>query len=150
MDAVVADFVVRNPVCGEPWQPIAFLRQQMLANSFSYLPVCGEGLPELLVGDARTQSWPDKPWFVVSDRSIATFLGADREGKERRKRLAKTLKEVSSDERHRFLVHAEPIPATTPLQEALDLLGKSPSPILLVRNPAGTGLLGIVTPFDLL
>jgi hypothetical protein len=26
-----------NPICGELWQPVAFVRQQMLANSFSYL-----------------------------------------------------------------------------------------------------------------
>src|SRR4051812_47052457 len=36
MDTIVVDFMVYNPLCGEPWQPIAFLRQQMLANSYSY------------------------------------------------------------------------------------------------------------------
>ena len=36
LDPVVTDFMLRNPVCGEPWQPIAFLRQQMLANSYSF------------------------------------------------------------------------------------------------------------------
>jgi hypothetical protein len=33
----VGDFMVRNPVCAEPWHPISFVRQAMLANSFSFL-----------------------------------------------------------------------------------------------------------------
>ena len=131
MDPVIADFMVRNPVCGEPWQPIAFLRQQMLANSFSYLPV----------------ALPDKRWFVVSDGSIATFLGADRQSKDRTKLLAMTLEEASTA-RPSFLTPTKPIPETTSLKEALDLLGRSP--ILLVENPDATSLLGIVTAFDLL
>src|ERR1035437_4038369 len=36
---VVGDFMARNPICAELWQPISFVRQQMLANSFSFLPV---------------------------------------------------------------------------------------------------------------
>jgi hypothetical protein len=29
---VVGDFMVRNPVCAELWQPLSFVRQQMLTN----------------------------------------------------------------------------------------------------------------------
>jgi hypothetical protein len=36
---IVSDFMVRNPVCAEAWQPIGFIRQQMLANSYSFLPL---------------------------------------------------------------------------------------------------------------
>jgi len=35
----VGDFMVRNTVCAYLWQPLSFIRQTMLANSFSYLPV---------------------------------------------------------------------------------------------------------------
>ena len=35
----VSDYMVRNPLFAELWQPIGFIRQQMLANSFSFLPV---------------------------------------------------------------------------------------------------------------
>jgi hypothetical protein len=34
---VVGDYMVRGPICAEPWQPISFIRQRMLANSFSFL-----------------------------------------------------------------------------------------------------------------
>ena len=37
----VSDFMVRDAICAAHWQPISFVRQQMLANSFSYLPFCG-------------------------------------------------------------------------------------------------------------
>ena len=32
----VSDFMVRNPVCASMWQPLSFIRQSMLVNSFSY------------------------------------------------------------------------------------------------------------------
>jgi predicted transcriptional regulator len=131
MDPVVADFMVRNPVCGEFWQPLAFVRQQMLANSFSYLPV----------------SRHDNQWFIVSDTSIATFLGSDRKASTRTKRLAMTLKEAFS-EKPDCLTSAKTVDETTSLEQALDLLVDSH--ILLVQNPAGTAVLGIVTAFDLL
>jgi hypothetical protein len=35
VNQVVMDFMVRNPLCAELWKPIGFIRQQMLANSFS-------------------------------------------------------------------------------------------------------------------
>src|SRR5260370_30348891 len=38
----VSDFMVRNPVCAFVWQPLSFIRQTMLVNSFSYLPVLVE------------------------------------------------------------------------------------------------------------
>jgi len=130
---VVTDFMVRNPVCGEPWQPIAFLRQQMLANSYSYLPVL------------RT----DGQWHVVSDAAIAAFLGPDRKGTERRKRLAMTLDDATQlGERPVALMSAEFVDEKTSLDQAFDGLKKSP--ILLVRSPVGTGVIGILTAFDLL
>jgi len=32
-------FMVENPICAALWQPLSFIRQSMLKNSFSYLPV---------------------------------------------------------------------------------------------------------------
>ena len=133
MDSVVTDFMVRNPVCGAPWQPVAFLRQQMLANSYSYLPVLNK----------------DDQWSVVSDAAIATFLGPDRKGKERRVRLAMTLEEaVQQSERPVTLTPAVFVDETTPLDRAFELF--KGAPILLVRGCLGTGVVGILTAFDLL
>ena len=33
------NYMTRNPVCAHPWQPVSFIRQTMLENSFSYIPV---------------------------------------------------------------------------------------------------------------
>jgi CBS domain-containing protein len=133
MEPAVVDFMVRNPVCCEPWQPVAFLRQQMLANSYSFLPVMGAG----------------DDWGVVSDAAIASFLGPDRKGSERRKRLAMTLDEAAGlGERPIELKPAAFVDETTSLEQALGLL-KSAS-ILLVKSPAGTGVIGILTAFDVL
>jgi len=127
MNLVVVDFMVRNPVYAEPWQPVGFIRQQMLANSYSYLPVSGD----------------DGRWHIVSDAAIATFLGPERKGEARRKRLASTLREASVS-----LIPATFVDEKTPLAEALNLLGDTP--ILLVQNPGLKGLIGILTAFDLL
>jgi hypothetical protein len=35
----IGDYMVRMPVCACMWHPLSFIRQTMLANSFSYLPV---------------------------------------------------------------------------------------------------------------
>ena len=133
LDPNVTDFMVRNPVCGEPWQPIAFLRQQMLANSYSYLPVLRS----------------DDQWGVISDAAIATFLGSKRKGAERTKRLAMTVESASAQHENPIsLMAAAFVDEGDTLDNAFDRL--KVSPILLVRNPHGPGLLGILTAFDLL
>lgn len=134
MDTTVIDFMVHNPLCGEHWQPVAFLRQQMLANSYSYLPVVMK----------------DGHWRVVSDAAIATFLGADREGRERRKRLAMTLEQaVQHSEKPLKLMPPGFIDKMTSIDEALDQLGNSP--ILLVHgSDEGARIIGVLTAFDLL
>jgi CBS domain-containing protein len=136
MNPTVGDFMVRNPVCAQLWQPIGFIRQQMLASSYSYLPVLGSG----------------GKWFVVSDVSVARFLGADREG-HRKSRLGESLCEASANER-RLLTSVPDLSADARLEEALEVL-KDHSVMLVTRKgqkdpPAGAELLGILTAFDLL
>jgi CBS domain-containing protein len=132
MNLVVTDFMVRNPVCAEPWQPVGFIRQQMLANSYSYLPVlCRKG-----------------DWRVVSDAAVAIFLGSARERGDRTKLLASTLEEAEQASVPLKLTPAKFVDEQTPLDDALKRLTEPP--ILLVQNPDGTGLLGILTAFDLL
>lgn len=57
----VGDYMVRDPLCAFPWQPISLVRQQMLANNFSYLPI-----------------WDDRGeesrWRLVSDHVVANYL----------------------------------------------------------------------------
>jgi CBS domain-containing protein len=123
----VGDYMVRNPTCAELWQPISFIRQQMLANSFSFLPVKDAG-----------------EWCLVSDLEIATYLGTD--NSERRLRLAHNLSAARMP-----LQQAKRCAVDTPLEEALRLLDNSQRPLLVFREEGEQqSLVGIVTPFDLL
>ena len=70
----VGEFMVRDPICASLWQPISFIRQQMLKYSFTYLP--------LSPGTEDQQRW-----LLVSDFRIANYL---RRG-DRKARLAMTL-----------------------------------------------------------
>jgi CBS domain-containing protein len=128
---LVSDFMVRNPVCAELWQPLSFIRQQMLANSFSYLPVLGSG----------------KTWQIISDASVARFLGTERDGKIRRSRLSKTLQEARHDAPD-IVESALVIRGDAKISEALEHL-KDKS-VFLIRHPDRNELMGILTAFDLL
>ena len=119
--------MVRNPVCAELWQPISFIRQQMLANSFSFLPV------KRAAGD----------WCLISDLDIATYLGPD--ALKRKPRLAQTLNAAKIP-----LQLTKPCAIDTPLEEALRRLGKDGKPLLVCRQEQDQQILvGIVTAFDL-
>ncbi len=122
----VGDFIVRNPTCAAEWQPISFLRQVMLSQSYSFLPVAPEG---------------QGPWRIVTDKDVAVLIqGAP----DRQMALAMTLGQAV--ERGLLPLH-EPYccPRTTDAAEALSRSGQLP--ILVVE--AGN-LLGLATPFDLL
>jgi CBS domain-containing protein len=124
----ISDYMVRNPLFAEFWQPIGFIRQQMLANSFSFLPV--------LQGE---------DWCLVSDREVAIYLRTS-SNSERKRRLATPL-----DKTQLNLPTAECVEEETSLQDALKALRDAP---LLVCGEGIPGtpkrLLGIVTAFDLL
>ncbi|MFN5396047.1 MAG: hypothetical protein ACK5C4_00275, partial [Pseudanabaena sp.] len=51
----VSDYMVRNVLQASLWQPLSFVRQQMLSNSFSYIPFLNE----------------NNEWSFLSDRDIA-------------------------------------------------------------------------------
>lgn len=120
-------YMVRNPVCAELWQPISFVRQQMLASSFSFLPVKRGA-----------------EWCLVSDLEIANYLGAEISG--RRQRLAHGLNVL--EER---LYPAKLCAAETSLEKALGMLDGSQRPLLVYRKDGEhQSLIGIITPFDLL
>ena len=103
----------------------------MLANSFSYLPVLGSG----------------KTWQIISDASVARFLGAERDGKIRRSRLSKTLQEARHDAPD-IVEPALVIRGDAKISEALENL-KNKS-VFLIRHPDRNELMGILTAFDLL
>jgi hypothetical protein len=81
----IGDYMIRQPVCAELWQPLSFIRQIMLVNSFSYLPV-------------RSNQNAVGSWRLLSDASLVRFTRAQSKN-ERSRRLRMSLSEGISDRR---------------------------------------------------
>lgn len=131
----VGDYMVRNPICAQMWQPISFVRQQMLAESFSYLPVLN-----------------GKQWCLISDQSVAQYIKLSE--KDNKERLMHTVEQVCNDFKKEgvdLLIKAQTCCAKTPLKEIIgNFDGK---PLLVCRDgepDEPTELVGILTAFDLL
>jgi hypothetical protein len=123
----ISDYMVRDPICAQLWQPVSFVRQVMLTNSFSYLPV------QNTAGQ----------WCLVSDLQVAKYLQGH-SNNERKRRLATPLQGAGEI----ALLPAKCLSDKEPIHSALaDFDGK---PILVFRNNAETEIVGILTAFDLL
>ena len=123
----ISDYMVRDPVCAHLWQPVSFVRQRMLTNSFSYLPV-----------QAATGHW-----CLVSDLQVAKYLQGH-PNRERMRRLATSLEKATEI----ALLEAKPLLDSMEINSALkDFDGK---PILVFRDNEKKELVGILTAFDLL
>ena len=127
---VVGDFMIGNPIRAETWQPVSFVRQQMLTNSFSYLPVLFYG-----------------KWFLLSDTTVARYLRVT--SQERRRRMSEKLYDAIGElEDNIRLDEAQLCSSNTPIEEVLtEFKGK---PILVCRDDNLKDLVGILTAFDLL
>ena len=130
---LVRDLMVPNPVCAEMWQPLSFIRQTMLENSFSYLPV-------------RTSVDPQAPWKLVSDASLALYLRAASDGECMKKRLVQSLADAEQTGGIKLL-RTKQCHQEEPISSVL--AGWNGLLILVVRKDS-TDLVGILTAFDLL
>ncbi len=129
---VVGDFMVREPTCAYPWQPISFIRQTMLVNSFSYLPVL------LMVDQGRE-------WRLIADYAIARYLNSSSQ-ETPKQRLVRTLDEAIAAGEIKSIETAL-CTVKSPVTKALQYQDGRPA---LVRREGTDDLLGIVAPFDLL
>ena len=127
----VSDFMVRNPVCAFMWQPLSFIRQTMLVNSFSYLPV-----------PIATQSKTD--WRLISDFRLAQYLRKN--GKIDKTELIQRLQDAVKSGQ----IELHIAKTCSPLDKIEALLQTSDGLPTLVLSPDNNELLGILTPFDLL
>jgi CBS domain-containing protein len=128
----IADYMVRDPVCAGDWQPISFVRQQMLLNSFSFLPV------QL---DLNGQT----AWYLISDSALASYIRAANGNGQRRALLERTVLEAVKDRLLR-VDHATLVSTDTPIRDVLEKY--SGQPLLVVDG--SNRMVGIVTAFDLL
>ncbi len=134
----ISDFMVRGAVCALPWQPVSFVRQQMLANSFTYLPM-------------QLEAEQGTVWKLVCDFRLAHYLraSADAGGISRKRRLAKTVREAVEEE-GLVLEDAVSCSSSETVEQALARFSGDGRP-LLVRHPDDPArLMGIVTAYDLL
>ena len=131
--ARVSDYMVRDPVCISPWQPLSFVRQTMLAHSYSYLPVLTR--------------WQEREgWWIVADYSVAHHLRLATSKGDRNRRLSQSLQEAV-DSGALSLLEPSILPPDTPIGEALSARREIPA---LILEPTSGRLLGILTAFDLL
>ena len=126
----VGDFMVGSPMCAYLWQPLSFIRQTMLVNSFSFLPVPPAGEQET-------------NWRLVSDFRLAQYLRVN--GDVSKERLAQKLQQAV--ESGQLELHGAHTFNTD--DDIQTILGKSNGLPAVVLSPEKQ-LMGIVTPFDLL
>ena len=140
----VSDYMVRDPVCAHLWQPVSFVRQQMLTNSFSYLPVQNKERQWRLASDMQVAKYLRGQ--SVSDLQAADYSQVQPKG-ERDRRLARALGEAVEAEKIELL-QTKRLNDETPIAEALK--GFDGKPILVFRRASEAELVGILTAFDLL
>lgn len=129
--SLVEHFMVADPVCTDLWEPVSHIRQRMLRNSFSFLPV---------------RPSQDGPWRLAGDSDVALFLRGAASNGERARRMALTLAEAIDaglKVRDARLVFTD--------DKVIDVIDKVADGLLLVVSRSEpTRLLGILTAFDLL
>ena len=128
----IKDYMVQNPVCAYAWQPVSFVRQMMLVNSFSYIPVY-----------MNKKATEEKAWHIIADYHITEYLqSADSDG--RGKLLAKSIEQAIGS------TIAEAI-TCRPDDTVKDVLKRiKGEPILVVKSDNCEELLGTATAFDLM
>jgi hypothetical protein len=100
----VSDLMVRSPVIAEVWQPISFVRQVMLTNSFSFLPI-----------------FIDDAWKLLSDHFVAHYLHKANSNAQRRVLMAKNVQKAIEECPEMPLPKALTISDTASISELLKL-----------------------------
>lgn len=122
-----ADVMIRQVVVAQPWQPISYVRQQMLTYSISYLPIRKDG-----------------SWKLISDYEVAAYINHGKSS-DRKMRLIESVDEASrkglrlSDAKVCF---PENLIDATVMRE-LDAK-------LIVVVEKDNNIVGVVSPFDIL
>ena len=139
----IKDYMIRRPVCAEAWQPVSFVRQMMLENSFSYIPVYMK----------RKKCAGEKSWHIIADYHIATYLQSAAGSGCHKKLLAKPIKDAIGSNRmaREEAFTAYPDENVQAVLERYVLELRQGKPILVVKKRDNCDeLLGIATAFDLM
>ena len=132
----VQDYMVRDVAIAQLSQPLSAIRQNMLTNSFSYMPYFDKS---------------ECKWFVVSDADIAQYLRFN--GKYNQNQLYGTLecaiKNKNGIDKHEPTV-CEPEKLVSEILKDSEWHKKRHLPILVCRRSNKEHLLGILTASDLM
>jgi hypothetical protein len=125
---VIDDFIVRDPITAEVWQPLGLVRNTMLQNSFSWLPIRASG-----------------EWGLIGDGAIARILRGVENNAERQTRVTWTVEHAMQCG---YLVTEEAVVVSpnTPLKRIFE---RDSWRVALVVDEQKR-LIGLATPFDLL
>jgi predicted transcriptional regulator len=126
--STVSQFMVRNVVSTKPWQPISYVRQQMLTHAFSYLPI-----------------WHSGAWKLLPEFSIARLLRSA--PADRGRHLAAPVSDAVSEGKLELLEVAQVHPET-PIGDIIHLIAAQP--VLVVERDRPHELVGLLTASDVL
>lgn len=132
--STASEFMVSNPVVAFPWQPVSYLREQMLTHGFSFIPI-------------RVSEQAGSEWWLIAECSVAKYLRAFNGENIRKKRLATQIKEAISSK------DLELLPALTCSSQSSidDVISKLDGrPVLVVDQSNPDVLIGIITAFDIM
>lgn len=138
-DRKVDNYMVRNVVQAFPWQPMSFVRQQMLSNSFSYMPI-------LLRKNNEDKN--EREWVFISDNHLAIYLTGSKQ--VRHEKLVRTVKEaIDESPFSNSSIKAE---ICKPDDRVDDILAKMENgkPVIVIDGEDIERIVGIVTAFDLI
>lgn len=128
---IVKDIMVRNPQIAEPWHIVSHVRNAMLANSFSCLPI--------LVSNK---------WHTVSDLAIMSFLRNPSFHGDLKTRLSYRIDEAI-DEGLIKIIKANECNQNSYLQDIYEKMTTEPILVTDTHNDFPI-IVGILTAFDLL
>ncbi|MCP4624276.1 MAG: hypothetical protein GY850_12185 [bacterium] len=129
----VSDFMVREPICAYIWQPLSFIRQQLLLNSFSYLPI-------------YIETGKEPGWLLIADYAVAQYLRSASSKTERKERLAEPIGEAWAQGKIN-IQKAKICLVDTSISNILKIL--TIYPILIVEKNRKDHLLGILTAYEI-
>ena len=132
----VQDYMVRDVATAQLSQPLSAIRQDMLTNSFSYMPYFDKG---------------EYKWFVVSDADIAGYL---RSGEKYNQDWLNHTLEYAIRNQGRFArrepTACEPEELVSEILEDCEWQQKRHLPIVVYHSKDREHLLGILTASDLM
>ncbi|WP_152602617.1 CBS domain-containing protein [Alcaligenes faecalis] len=127
----VRDFIIRNPAYIEKWQPVAFARQMMLENSYSFLPV-----------------YHEEKWHLISEMAVAKYLFG-KSSAEKKECLFKCIGDAIKDEGKNSLklIDAKVVSLD---DQVISVLSQEERPHSLWIVAEKDNLIGVLSPFELM